>query len=844
MTSVPHPAGHRPAPIAVIGMSCRFPGAGDPAHFWRNLVGGVDSVGAVPPHRWTDTYRWSDTLRLTDRHDGTASADGAASADSPASVTSAARRGGFVDDVEGFDAGFFGVSPREARSMDPQQRLLMELAWEALEDAAIPAAEVHGSRWGVFVGASADDFRVAYLASGALDRFGHTGSSRCMLANRVSHHLGLRGPSEVVDTGQSSSLAAVHRALIALRTGECEAAVVAGVHLNLLQRVTDQIQLWGGLSRDGHCRTFDAGADGYVRGEGGGCVVLKPLDAALRDGDPVQCVVLAGATSNDGGRGGLTVPSADAQYEAMTAAHAAAGVTPDDIVYVELHGTGTPVGDPVEASAVGAAVGRGRPQGSPVRVGSVKTNIGHLESAAGMAGFLKACLMLRYGQLPPTLHHRAGNPAIAWQDLNIEVVTSLCDRPFEDGEAVGVSSFGMGGTNVHVILGPAPSTARERLDGTVEEPTVWCLSGRTPQAVRELAAALLDHPFPAGQPPVGAVARALVRRTHFEHRAAVVGSGWTHFREGLAKVAAGHGFAVPADLLAVAGADGVRCVEAASAYVHGGDSASVRALVGDGPRGALGLPTYRFSRETFPLPGATAHAVPEPDAWPVPVRDVSPARPGAVPDTELRPAAVPEPRTAPKTTDAAQDADTHADRDTGTDQSTGTRTGTGTDQDTNADRDTGTGTGTDRDTNANRDTGTDQNTGTDRDTNADRDTGTDQDTDADRDTDANAADTHHPASAPVFRAAWLRTPPGADREWLVRSVLERELAVVLGGPVAGLDPEASFTDQGIDSMSLIEFLDRIVDATALDLSETVLFDHPTLSELAQRVDKEMESEHG
>ncbi|GAA2505152.1 beta-ketoacyl synthase N-terminal-like domain-containing protein [Streptomyces gobitricini] len=786
MTSVPHPVGDRPAPIAVIGMSCRVPGAEDPAHFWLNLVGGVDSVGAVPPHRWTDRAHGAATAG-TPANSAAAAAARENAAAAAGSAVPAARRGGFVDDVEGFDAGFFGISPREARTMDPQQRLLLELAWEALEDAAMPAAEVHGSRWGVFVGASADDFRLTYLTSGALDRFGHTGSSRCMLANRVSHHFGFRGPSEVVDTGQSSSLAAVHRALTALRTGECEAAVVAGVHLNLLQRVTDQIDLWGGLSRDGHCRTFDARADGYVRGEGGGCVVLKPLDAALRDGDPVQCVVLAGATSNDAGRGGLTVPSADAQYEAMTAAHAAAGVTPDDIVYIELHGTGTPVGDPVEARAVGAAVGRGRPQGSPVRVGSVKTNIGHLESAAGMAGFLKACLMLRYGQLPPTLHHSAGNPAIAFRELNIEVVTRLENRPFGDGEAVGVSSFGMGGTNVHVILGPAPAAARERLDDTEEEPTVWCLSGRTPQAVRELAAALLDHPFPTGRPPVGAVAEALVRRTHWEHRAAVVGAGWTHLREGLAKVAAGHGFAVPADWLTAAGADGVRCVESASAYVHGGDSASVRALVGDRPRRALGLPTYRFSRETFPLPGGTAPAAPEPDVPPAPVRDVPPAPvraastgPEPPPRSGQPPcsgsgnapagAAGPETEAAPKTA-AAPTAVVVAETEAG-------------------------------------------------------------------------PETGEAGPAALFRVTWLRTAPGADREWLVRSVLERELAVVLGGSVPRLDPDLSFTDQGIDSMSLIEFLDRIVDATALDLSETVLFDHPTLSELAQRVDKEMESEHG
>ncbi|WP_234332354.1 beta-ketoacyl synthase N-terminal-like domain-containing protein [Streptomyces sp. NRRL S-87] len=705
-------------PVAVIGMSCRFPGAAGPARFWHNLAAGTDSVGPVP----------------ADRRPATA----------PPGADAA--RGGFVEGADAFDAAFFGVSQREARYTDPQQRLLLELAWECFEDAARPAADLRDSGWGVFVGAAADDFRARYLTGGGLDRFGHAGTARCMLANRVSHHFGLRGPSEVVDTGQSSSLAAVHRAVSSLRLGECEAALVGGVQLNLLQEVTDQIGLWGGLSPDGRCHTFDARANGYVRGEGGGCVLLKPLPAALRDGDHVYAVVRGSAVGNDGGRGGLAVPSEDAQYEAVTRALRVAGARPEDLAYVELHGSGTQVGDPVEARALGAAVGRARPAGNPLPVGSVKTNIGHLESAAGIAGFIKACLVLTHGALPPSLNFETPHPAVDPAGQGLRVVDAYEDRPFGAGELVGVTSVGMGGTNVHVVLGPAPATAEDPVpdpDQDEDTGTVWCLSGRSKEAVRDLADALLREldRHPAGGPAAGvrAVGATLARRTHWEHRAAVVGADWAHFRDGLAKVAAGHGFAVPADWATAAGPAGAGCVRAAGDYVHAGRIPEVPSPSGGRGRHrpVPGLPTYPFQRERFPLPGpapATAAAGSAPAA-PAPV---------ATPAPGPAPAAGPAPGSA----------------------------------------------------------------------------------------------------APAYPRSWAAAGDEGERLWATQVLLERELAAVLGGSVPDLDPEVPLTDLGVDSMTLLEFLDRLIEATGLELSETVVFDHPTISEMAACVNKEMESRHG
>ncbi|MFD6280849.1 beta-ketoacyl synthase N-terminal-like domain-containing protein [Streptomyces sp. NPDC060209] len=699
-----HPTGEAlMAPVAVVGMSCRFPGASDPSRFWENLASGAEDVGPIPEGR-----------------------------EGPSSKGPG--RAGSIEHPDAFDAGFFGISQREARYMDPQQRLMLELAWESVEDAAIRAGDLQGARWGVFVGACSDDFRTSYLAAGALDRYGHTGTSRCMLANRVSHHFGLRGPSEVVDSGQSSSLTALHRALSSLRLGECDAALVGGVHLNLLQEATDQIQLWGGLSPDGRCHTFDTCANGYVRGEGGGCVVLKPLAAARRDGDHVYGVVRGSAVSNDGGRGGLGVPSQEAQYEAVTEALRTAGARPGDLAYVELHGTGTPVGDPVEARALGAAVGLDRPEGEPLPVGSVKTNVGHLESAAGIAGFIKACLMLEHGALPASLNFTAPPPGVDLAGLGLRVVQKHEERAFGTADVLGVSSFGMGGTNVHVVLGPAPVAERIPVSATPvadAHGAVWCLSGRSPEGVRELAQALLDELDLRGAgADIQGIAATLARRTHWEHRAAVVGASREQIREGLGKVAAGHGFAVSGGWAAAVGADGAHLVRAASDYVHAGDVGTPAAVPAGvrGPSTVPGLPTHRFQRERFPLPPPT-----------------------------LAPAAVPTP--SPSSVEPAGQPVPEPDE----------------------------------------------------------------------------------ASYP---RAWDAATTRDERFWLTQVLLERVLAHIQGGSMPDLDPEVPLTDLGIDSLTLVEFLDRLTAVTGLPLSETFVFDHPTITEMTECVNKEMESRHG
>ncbi|MFD6424065.1 beta-ketoacyl synthase N-terminal-like domain-containing protein [Streptomyces sp. NPDC060198] len=679
-------------PVAVIGMSCRFPGATGPAEFWENLTSGTSSVGAAPADRWVDC---------------------------PHGPSGRVTVGGFIDGVMDFDANFFGISPREAQHMDPQARILLELAWEAVEDASLNPSSLSGSRWGVFVGAAADDFRLSYFAAGNLDRFGHMGSSRALLANRVSHVLGLRGPSEVIDTGQSSSLVALHRALSGLRLGECEAALVGGIHLNLLQQVTDQIQLWGGLSPDGRCHTFDEAANGYVRGEGGGCVVLKPLDAAVRDGDPVYCVIRGSAVNNDGGRSGPGVPSQEAHHEVIAAAHAAAGVHAGDIAYVELHGTGTPAGDPVEARAVGAAVGSGRPPGDPVRVGSVKTNIGHLESAAGIAGFIKACLALHHGHVPPSLNFEKSPPGVSLEELNIRVVTRGEEYSFTRADALGVSSLGMGGTNAHVVLTGAPSTAAdprsaERGDQESED-AVWCLSGRSRKAVQGLARALLDHSLPTGRRSVADAAWTLAHRAQGEHRAAVLGGDWAEIRLGLEKAAAGQGLAVPETWLKETGPARESLVALAAEYAYMGDITRIRERLGLGARRVPGLPTAPFERETF--------------AW----------------------------ETTCRTAQSAQ-----------------------------------------------------------------------------------APQASETAAPPTLAERWTAAPSPADRLWLTRTFLEDELFAVLGGSTSRIDPDRTFQDTGIDSMTLLELLDRISTATALELPDTTLFDYPTINELATYVNTLME----
>ncbi|MDG9706149.1 type I polyketide synthase [Streptomyces sp. DH37] len=433
-------------PVAVIGLSCRLPQADSPEAFWKLLRDGVDAVTGLPADR-----------RALHTHHGAGPA---------APETADGVRGGFLDRVGDFDAAFFGISPREAAAMDPQQRLLLELAWEALENAGIAPGTLRDGHTGVFVGAMRDGYATLAYRQGpeAVSQHTLTGVNRGALANRISYLLGLRGPSLSVDTGQSSSLVAVHLACESLHSGESGVALAGGVNLNIGPEPFADAAGFGGLSPDGRCRTFDAGANGFVHGEGGGLVVLKPLSRALADGNRVLGVIRGGAVNNDGGGDTFTTPSRTGQEEVLRLAHERAGTDPARVGYVELHGTGTRIGDPVEAAALGAVLGAGRPADRPLRVGSVKTNIGHLEGAAGIAGLIKAVLCLVHGQLPPSLHFRTPNPDIPFDALRLRVQTATEPWPDAvDGEGrdlpllAGVSSFGMGGTNCHLVLEQAPA---------------------------------------------------------------------------------------------------------------------------------------------------------------------------------------------------------------------------------------------------------------------------------------------------------------------------------------------------------------------------------------------------
>ncbi|NUP37499.1 MAG: polyketide synthase, partial [Streptomyces sp.] len=421
-------------PLAVIGLGCRFPGADGPAQFWDNLLAGTDSVTPVPAERFDIAADYAP-------HPGTIG-------------KTASRHGGFVDNAFAFDHAFFGISPAEAKAVDPQQRLLLQAAWEALEHAGIRPSTLAGTRAGVFVGqATAEYAEVSALPSGPhiLDMAGS--KLRAMTAGRLSFALDLLGPSVVLDTACSSSLVAVHSARQSLLTGECDLAVAAGVNVVLSSHDAIAYSQGAMLSPEGRCRFGADDADGFVRSDGVGVVVLKRLADAERDGDRILAAILGSAVTNDGRGSGLPLqPAVSGQVAVLRTACRAAGITPDQLDYVESHGTGTAVGDTVELRALAEATGRTAER--PLLTGSVKTNIGHAESAAGIAGLIKAVLIARHGVIPASLHCPRPNPVIAEERLAVSVVTrntalERSGRPVR----IGVSSFGISGTNAHVVVG-------------------------------------------------------------------------------------------------------------------------------------------------------------------------------------------------------------------------------------------------------------------------------------------------------------------------------------------------------------------------------------------------------
>jgi phthiocerol/phenolphthiocerol synthesis type-I polyketide synthase D len=414
--------------IAVIGLGCRLPGGvHGPEQFWRLLTDGLEAISEVTPDRW---------------------------ADYPAPPEGTTRWGGFLDDVAGFDAEFFGIAPREAARMDPQQRMVLEIAWEALEHAGIAAGSLRGSRTGVFVGISGTEYAALSLGDLAgVDAWVGTGAAPSIAANRLSYVLDLRGPSMAVDTACSSSLTSVHLAVQSLRSGESDLALVGGANLLLGPGITASFDQMGISSRDGRCKPFSCDADGIARAEGAGMVVLKRLSEARADGDRVLAVIRGSATNSDGRSNGLTAPNPDAQQALLRTAYLRAGIDPAEVDYVEAHGTGTLLGDPIEAGALGAVLGAGRAAGRPLLLGSVKSNVGHLEAAAGIVGLIKVVLSLWHGQIPASLNYAGPNPHIPFDELRLSVVDSPRPWPERGTPALaGVSGFGFGGTNAHVVL--------------------------------------------------------------------------------------------------------------------------------------------------------------------------------------------------------------------------------------------------------------------------------------------------------------------------------------------------------------------------------------------------------
>jgi iturin family lipopeptide synthetase A len=510
-------------PIAIVGLGCRMPGARDPDAFWELIRDGGDAITEIPPERW-------DVDACFDPERGRPG-------------KSYTRHGGFLDGVELFDAAFFGISGREAESMDPQQRLLLEVAWEALEHAGLPPRSLAGSATGVFVGVTSADYGMIQVERADESRtqpYFNTGTPLNACAGRVSYVLGLQGPCLAVDTACSSSLTAIHLACASLRARECDQALAGGVNLILTPRLNITLSAAGMMAPDGRCKTFDDAADGYVRGEGCGLVVLKRQADAEAAGDTILALIRGSGVNQDGASSGFTVPNGVAQQKLIRETLSRAKVGPDEIDYVEAHGTGTALGDPIEAQALGEALGRAAGRGHPLLVGSVKSNIGHLESAAGVAGLIKLVQALRHGELPPTLHLRQPNRNVAWGSLNLRPVAA--STPWPRGgkrRLAGLSSFGASGSNAHLIIEEAPEG--EFRCPEIERPThVLALSGKSEPALRALADAFrrqLDQ-----DPPLSLADfcySANTGRSHFKQRLALCASTPAQARERLAAFASG-----------------------------------------------------------------------------------------------------------------------------------------------------------------------------------------------------------------------------------------------------------------------------------------------------------------
>jgi acyl transferase domain-containing protein len=528
-------------PIAIIGMGCRFPGGADnPEAFWQLLRDGVDAITEVPPQRWDiNTYYDSNP-------------------DTPGKMCN--RYGGFVPHLQEFDAQFFRISPREALSLDPQQRLLLEVSWEALENAGLAPDKLMGSQTGVFIGICSTDYwhRLLSRKPTEIDAYLTTGNTHSMASGRLSYIFGFDGSSLSVDTACSSSLVAVHLACQSLRDRECNLALVGGVNRIIAPEVSINFSKAKMLSTDGRCKTFDASADGFVRAEGCGAIVLKRLSDAVRSEDNILAVICGSAVNQDGRTSGLTVPHGSSQQAVIRQALNNSRIEPNQISYLETHGTGTALGDSIEIGAIGEVFGKERPSDQPLIIGSVKTNLGHLEAAAGIASLIKVVLALQNEEIPPNLHFQVPNCHVNWKELPIKVPTErIAWLRGEKPRLAGVSSFGFSGTNAHVVIQESGVRSQKSEVGTqrcsfanassasesevIERPLhLLTLSAKSEKALRELAQryeVFLDsHPFLDIK---NICFTANTGRSHFNYRLGIIASSTAQLREKLANFTTG-----------------------------------------------------------------------------------------------------------------------------------------------------------------------------------------------------------------------------------------------------------------------------------------------------------------
>lgn len=588
-------------PIAVVGMAGRFPGSPDLDAYWENLVAGRDLVTEIPDERfdWREIYG-------DPRQD-------------PERVPS--RWGGFLGGIDRFDPEFFRISPREARTMDPQHRLFLETVWQAVEDAGHDPASLEGSRTGVFVGVGSSEYAQLLISRGVeVDGQAATGNAHSVLANRVSFLLGLHGPSEPVDTACSSSLTAVHRAVQAIRAGECDAALAGGVNVILSPTGFLAFGKSGMLSPDGRCKTFDHRADGYVRGEGVAAVLLKPLSRALADGDHVHALIRGTAVNHGGRANSLTAPNPQAQTDVIVRAHRAAGVSADTITYIEAHGTGTALGDPIEVNGLVDAFrelgGEGRT--GYCALGSVKTNVGHLETAAGVAGLIKVVKALQHRQLPPSLHLERVNPLIDLADTPFRLLAETTEwQRLPDGRGgdvplrAGISSFGFGGVNAHVVVEEYEPEDRACVEEGAD-PHLFVLSARTDERLRRYAAVLADDLEHCAHRSADVAHTLRVGRPALDERLAVFAHTLPDLVESLRAYADGSGMREPE------GVGPLRQLAVRWVRRKQTDWSELGAL----PGRRVPLPTYPFATDRYwlPEPLSPARAEPAPAPAPVPQR--------------------------------------------------------------------------------------------------------------------------------------------------------------------------------------------------------------------------------